>query len=92
MLITSIFSFSHNVFKRIVCCARLKLGLCGKQLMGEGGMKPPFAKEKCFDGAINVKFQNFQDIVHSLTICLTIPTFNDSKEDGLLNFRGKRRK
>ena len=32
MLVTSIFSFSQNVFKRLLSKGRLKLGLCGKGL------------------------------------------------------------
>ena len=32
MLVTSIFSFSHNVFKRTPIQGRLKSGLCGKEL------------------------------------------------------------
>ena len=31
MLVTSIFSFSHNVFKRLLCQGHSKLGLCGKE-------------------------------------------------------------
>ena len=30
--VTSIFSFSHNVFKRLLSQGRLKSGLCGKEL------------------------------------------------------------
>ena len=33
MLVTSIFSFSHNVFKMIPCKGHLKLGLYGKELI-----------------------------------------------------------
>ena len=33
MLVTSIFSFSHNVFKRFLFKGRRKSGLCGKELM-----------------------------------------------------------
>ena len=33
MLVTSIFSFSHNVFKRLLSQGRQKSGLCGKELM-----------------------------------------------------------
>ena len=33
MLITSIFSFSHNVFKRLPFQGRLKSQLCGKELI-----------------------------------------------------------
>ena len=32
MLVTSIFSFSHNVFKRLFLYCRWKSGLCGKEL------------------------------------------------------------
>ena len=32
MLVSSIFSFSHNVFKRLLFQGRQKLGLCGKEL------------------------------------------------------------
>ena len=32
MLVTSIFSFSHNVFKRLLFQHHLMLGLCGKGL------------------------------------------------------------
>ena len=32
MLVTSIFFFSHNVFKRLLSQDRLKSGLCGKEL------------------------------------------------------------
>ena len=32
MLVTSIFSFYHNVFKRLLFHGRKKLGLCGIQL------------------------------------------------------------
>ena len=32
MLVTSIFSFSHNVFKRLLSHGLYKLGLCGKEL------------------------------------------------------------
>ena len=32
MLVTSIFSFSHNVFKRFLSQGREKLKLCGKEL------------------------------------------------------------
>ena len=32
MLVTSIFSFSHNVFKSLPVQYHLKLGLCGKEL------------------------------------------------------------
>ena len=33
MLVTSIFSFSHNVFKRLLSWSRLQSGLCGKELI-----------------------------------------------------------
>ena len=33
MLVTSIFSFSHNVFKRSLLQGCEKLGLCGKELI-----------------------------------------------------------
>ena len=32
MLVTNIFSFSHNVFKRLFSQGHEKLGLCGKGL------------------------------------------------------------
>ena len=32
MLVNSIFSFSHNVFRRLFTQGRLKSGLCGKEL------------------------------------------------------------
>ena len=32
MLVTSIFSFSHNVFKRLLPQCHKKSGLCGKEL------------------------------------------------------------
>ena len=32
MLVTSIFSFSHSVFKRLLSWGRLKLGFYGKEL------------------------------------------------------------
>ena len=32
MLVTSIFFFSHNVFKRLISQGRQKSGLCGKEL------------------------------------------------------------
>ena len=33
---TSIFSFSHNVFKMLLCLGRLNSGLCGKRLKQNG--------------------------------------------------------
>ena len=35
MLVTSIFSFTHNVFKRLLFQGHEKLGLCGKELKPE---------------------------------------------------------
>ena len=36
MLVTSIFSFSHNVFKRLLSQGRQKAALCGKGLRVKG--------------------------------------------------------
>ena len=43
MLVFSIFSFSHNVFKKILSWDREKSGLCGKELNGGWG---PCSRQK----------------------------------------------
>ena len=51
MLVTSIFSFSHNVFKSSLFLGRSKLGLCGKELTHSHTMTP-------FEALGNKPFEN----------------------------------
>ena len=68
MLVTSIFSFSHNVFKRTPIQGRLKSGLCGKELIEIKFRKKYAAFHNIFseDFIFTIKYTSLQKISLSL--------------------------